>query len=66
MNDHAGGATPVRLLGVDFDLSAATFENVNDANMTAQAFFDALTPGRFIEIEDDDRNGVFDKAELED
>ncbi len=56
----------VRLLGIDFDLSAATFEDENDVNMTAEAFFDALAVGRFIEIEDSDSNGVFDKAELED
>lgn len=58
-------ARTVDLLGVQFDLSAAQFEDENDNNISATAFFNALTPGRFIEIEDDDANGVFEKAELE-
>ncbi len=56
----------VRLLGIDFDLSGARFEDHNDIDIDAQAFFAALEIGKFIEIEDADRNGVFDKAELED
>ena len=56
----------VDMLGVKFDLSAAAFEGENDQNLTAAAFFDALSVGRFIELEDEDRNGVIDKAELED
>ncbi len=56
----------VTLLGVEFDLSAARFENAADVEISAGAFFDALDIGVFIEIEDADRNGVFDKAELED
>ncbi len=66
LQDFVKTTRKVRLLGIDFDLSAATFEDENDVNMTAEAFFDALAVGRFIEIEDQDSNGVFDKAELED
>ncbi len=60
------GNRTVTLLGVDFDLSAARFENAADVEISAGSFFDALGDGVFIEIEDADRNGVFDKAELED
>lgn len=56
----------VTLLGIEFDLSAARFENADDVEISATAFFDALEVGVFIEIEDADRNGVFEKAELED
>ena len=56
----------VRLLGIDFDLSAAVFEDDNDTSISASDFFNALSIGKFVEIEDSDRNGVFDKAELED
>lgn len=56
----------VVMLGVEFDLSAATFEDDDDNSISAIAFFDALAEGVFIEIEDSDANGVFDKAELDD
>lgn len=56
----------VTLLGVDFDLSAASFEDDNDMSLTADQFFGRLSPGVFIELEDSDANGVIDKAELED
>lgn len=56
----------VTLLGIVFDLSAARFENAADVEIPAGSFFDALGDGVFIEIEDADRNGVFEKAELED
>lgn len=66
VSDFDETARTVVLLGIEFDLTAARFEGANDAALTAQQFFDALAVGRFIEIEDADRNGVFDKAELED
>ena len=56
----------VTLLGIVFDLSAARFENAVDVEIPADSFFDALDVGVFVEIEDADRNGVFEKAELED
>jgi len=56
----------VVLLGVDFDLNAASFEDDNDISISAGEFFGQLSIGRFIELEDSDRNGVIDKAELED
>jgi hypothetical protein len=59
-------AMTVALLGVEFDLTAATFEDGNDNDLSATAFFNALVVGNFIEIRDDDSNTVFDKAELDD
>ena len=56
----------VTLLGIEFDLSLARFENADDIEISADAFFDALAKGVFIEIEDANRDGVFEKAELED
>ena len=61
-----GTARTVTLLGIDFDLGAASFEDENDINISASAFFAALRVGVEVEIEDDDANGVFDKAKLED
>lgn len=56
----------VELFGILFDLSAASFEDENDVNISATAFFNSLSVGEFIEIRDTDSNGVFDKAELDD
>ena len=56
----------VELFGITFDLSAASFEDENDVNISATAFFNSLSVGEFIEIKDTDSNGVFDKAELDD
>jgi hypothetical protein len=59
-------AMSVDLLGIEFDLTAAVFEDGNDNDLSADEFFAALVVGDFIEIEDEDSNAVFDKAELED
>lgn len=56
----------VTLLGIDFDLSAASYENEFDQNISAAAFYGALSPGVFVKIKDADSNGVFEKAELDD
>jgi hypothetical protein len=56
----------VTLLGVGFELSAASFEDGNDVSLSAEQFFSRLSPGAFIELEDSDANGVIDKAELDD
>jgi hypothetical protein len=56
----------VRLLGIDFNLSSASFEDDDDNSLSAAAFFNRLATGVFIKIEDSDSNAVFDKAELED
>jgi hypothetical protein len=56
----------VVLLGVEFNLSAASYENEFDQNISADTFYDSLSPGEFIKIKDTDSNGVFDKAELDD
>ncbi len=56
----------VQLLGVDFDLSAADFEDDNNVDIDGATFFGLLADGEFVEIKDADRNGVFEKAELDD
>jgi hypothetical protein len=56
----------VVLLGVEFDLAAASFEDGDDGSLPANLFFDALSVGSFIEIRDRNSDAVFDKAELED
>jgi hypothetical protein len=56
----------VTLLGIDFDLSAASYENELDQKISAATFYGALSPGVFIKIKDADSNGVFEKAELDD
>ncbi len=56
----------VTLLGIDFDLSAATYENELEQNISAAAFYGALSQGEFVKIKDADSNGVFEKAELDD
>jgi hypothetical protein len=59
-------AMSVDLLGIEFDLTAAGFEDGNNNSLLASEFFDALVVGDFIKIKDDDSNAVFDKAELDD
>ena len=56
----------VVLLGVEFNLSAAVYENEFDQNIPADTFYDSLSSGEFIKIKDTDSNGIFDKAELDD
>jgi hypothetical protein len=56
----------VVLLGAEFDLSAAVYEDEFDQNISADTFYDSLRPGKFIKIKDTDSNGIFDKAELDD
>jgi hypothetical protein len=56
----------VVLLGVEFDLNAAVYENELEQNIPADTFYDSLSSGVFIKIKDTDSNGVFDKAELDD
>jgi hypothetical protein len=56
----------VVLLGVMFDLGAASYENEFDQNILAGTFYNSLSQGKFIKIKDTDSNGVFDKAELDD
>lgn len=60
------GNRRVVMLGVEFELSAAVYENEFDQNIPADTFYDSLSPGVFIKIKDTDSNGVFDKAELDD
>lgn len=59
------GTLSVVLLGVGFDLSAASFEDGEDNSLSAIEFFNRLVSGVFVKIKDDDSNAVFDKAELE-
>jgi hypothetical protein len=66
VQDFDAGTQSISLLGIEFDLSAASFENKNDINISAAEFFGQLAIGQFIEIKDADQNGVFEKAELED
>jgi len=56
----------VKLLGVEFNLSAASYENEADQNIMASTFYNSLSIGEFIKIKDTDSNGIFDKAELDD
>ena len=59
-------AMSVDLLGIEFDLTAASFEDDDGNSLSANAFFDALVAGEFIKIKDNDSNMAFDKAELDD
>jgi len=54
------------MLGVNFDLSAASYENELDQSIPAATFYTALNVGEFVKIKDADANGIFDKAELDD
>ncbi len=56
----------VVLLGIEFDLSAATYENELEQNIPANTFYGSLSLGEFVKIKDADSNGVFEKAELDD
>ncbi|MCP4470140.1 MAG: hypothetical protein GY815_05555 [Gammaproteobacteria bacterium] len=66
LEDFDGTAMSVDLLGIEFDLTAASFEDGDDNSLSAREFFDTLVAGDFIKIKDDDSNAVFDKAELDD
>lgn len=56
----------VVLLGAEINLSTAVYEDEFDQNISADAFYGSLRPGKFIKIKDTDSNGIFDKAELDD
>jgi len=56
----------VVLLGVEFDLGSASYENELDQNIQADTFYKSLSSGKFVKIKDTDSNGIFDKAELDD
>ena len=56
----------VTLLGIDFDLTASSYEDDDDNPLTVDAFYAELAEGVFIKLKDTDSNGVIDKAELED
>jgi len=45
--------------------AAASFEDDEGNSLSALEFFARLVAGTFIEIRDDDRNGIFDQAEME-
>jgi hypothetical protein len=57
-------ASTVVLLGIEFDLLSASFEDGEGGSLSASEFFDALVVGDFIKIKDLDSNAVIDKAEL--
>jgi len=59
-------AQSLMLLGIDFDLSAASYENESDQSIAADSFYNSLSPGRFVKLKDTDSNGIFDKAQLDD
>lgn len=56
----------VTLLGIAFDLTAASYEDDDDNALSVDAFYAELAEGVFIKIKDNDSNGIFEKAELED
>jgi hypothetical protein len=60
------GMRTLDMLGVRFDLSAASFEDRADRDISAATFFSMLDVGVFVELKDSDRNGIIDKAELDD
>jgi len=66
LEDFDRVAVSVRLLGIEFDLSDASFQDNLDNPMLVDDFFDALVVGDFIKIKDNDSNAVFDKAALDD
>jgi len=66
LEDFDGNVMSVKLLGIVFDLTAASFEDDDDNSLAASRFFKALDLGDFIKIKDQDSNAVFDKAELDD
>jgi hypothetical protein len=59
------GIRLVTLLGIEFALSFASFEDDQDNSLTAPEFFDRLVAGTFIRTKENDSNGIFDQAELE-
>ncbi len=59
-------AQNVELLGIEFDLSAATYEDDNNQIIPAATFYGSLSAGEFVKIKDADSNGVFEQAELDD
>lgn len=57
----------VTLLGISFDLTnTISYEDDDDNLLSFDQFYDALSEGVFIKLKDDDSNGEFEKAELED
>jgi len=66
VEDFNEATTMITLLGINFDLTAANFEDDDDNTLSTAAFYAELSEGVFIELKDEDSNGVFDKAELED
>jgi hypothetical protein len=66
LDSFDGNARTVVLLGVEFDLFASRFEDESGNSLDADQFFDRLVSGRFIQIDDEDGNAVFEKAELDD
>ena len=66
-SEFDGSDGSVDLLGITFDLSTVTqFKNRSDMVISESTFYGALAPGVFVKIRDDNRNGDFDRAELED
>ena len=57
-------ASTVVLLGIEFDLLSASFEDGEGDSLSASEFFDQLVVRDFIKIKDLDSNAVIDKAEL--
>lgn len=55
-------ANTVTVLGVEFDLSSATFESTT----VSSSFYNQLSVGTFIGIEDENNDGVIDEVEIED
>ena len=60
MESLDSGTLSVTLLGIEFDLSVASFEDDADNSLSAIEFFDRFVVGNYIKIEGDYCSSVFD------
>ncbi len=57
----------LEILGITVDVSAASFENINESTITAGQFFTDIEPEDIVKVKGDYSSGIFgaDKAEIE-
>ncbi len=56
----------ITVLGVEFDLSQATFKTETTSVPVGDSFYNTLSIGEFVELKDNDRNGTIDEVEFDD